>query len=547
MMTDNNRKPFRYGYPYQRRMVIYLLGLLFLVWSRDSEGSEPDHPFQEKSNLKIGWSSVDITPKHPVLLAGQFHARLSESILDPLTATALVLDASSEKMDNKVVLVSCDLICIGDDSKERSYGDLIGRVRDLAVKAIPDLLPEQIILNGTHTHTAPYFATKDVETLYGVSLELISGGEKVTTPEEYLDFAAAKIANGIQMAWENRQPGGISYGLSHAAIGQNRIQALKDGKSRMYGNTNDPDFSHIEGYEDHSVNALFTWDGNKELTGMVINVAVPSQVTGGAYFVSADFWHETRNELSERLGKGIYVLPQTAAAGDQSPRVMVGQSAERRMQELYGFGDDGGMARRKQIAYRITDAIESILPLMKKEIEWSPRLSHQSATLHLSRRLLRKRDVKDAKKESSKWSEVYQKLLDEAKSNPKITKEKRWYHDLTRSYRLMRRGDVVSERYQLEKNTPKIPVEVHVVRISDMVMATNPFELYLDYGMRIKAQSPATQTFIVQLAGSGSYLPTKRSIAGGAYGAVPASTLVGPEGGEELVSYTLQLIEDQWE
>ena len=91
-----------------------------------------------------------------------------------------------------------------------------------------------------------------------------------------------------------------------------------------------------------------------------------------------------------------------------------------------------------------------------------------------------------------------------------------------------------------------MPIEVHVLRVGDAVFATNPFELYLDYGMQMKARSPAIQTFIVQLTGSGSYLPTKRSISGGAYGAVPASTLIGPEGGRELVDQTLGMIESLW-
>ena len=72
------------------------------------------------------------------------------------------------------------------------------------------------------------------------------------------------------------------------------------------------------------------------------------------------------------------------------------------------------------------------------------------------------------------------------------------------------------------------------------------FELYLDYGMRIKARSPAVQTFVVQLAGQASYLPTARSVAGGAYGAVPESTEVGPEGGRELVDQTVKLISSLW-
>jgi hypothetical protein len=108
----------------------------------------------------------------------------------------------------------------------------------------------------------------------------------------------------------------------------------------------------------------------------------------------------------------------------------------------------------------------------------------------------------------------------------------------------MNRGNSVKDRYELQKRQPKMPVEVHILRIGDMVIATNPFEYYLDYGMRIKARSAAIQTFIVQLTGSGSYIPTSRSVAGGAYGAVPASTLIGPEGGQELVEKTLELIDE---
>ncbi len=103
------------------------------------------------------------------------------------------------------------------------------------------------------------------------------------------------------------------------------------------------------------------------------------------------------------------------------------------------------------------------------------------------------------------------------------------------------------ERYELQKTEPAIPVEVHVIRIGDMAIATNPFELYLDYGMQMKARSKAVQTFIVQLATpSSGYVPTQRSVAGGAYGAIPESTQIGPEGGSELVEQTLGIIESLW-
>jgi hypothetical protein len=68
----------------------------------------------------------------------------------------------------------------------------------------------------------------------------------------------------------------------------------------------------------------------------------------------------------------------------------------------------------------------------------------------------------------------------------------------------------------------------------------------VDDGIQIKSRSAAAQTFVVQLAGQASYLPTRRSVAGGAYGAIPESTEVGPEGGRELVDRTIELIEGLW-
>lgn len=89
-------------------------------------------------------------------------------------------------------------------------------------------------------------------------------------------------------------------------------------------------------------------------------------------------------------------------------------------------------------------------------------------------------------------------------------------------------------------------MELHVVRLGDVAVATNAFELYTDYGVQMKQRSPALQTFVVQLAGPGSYLPTARAVAGGAYGAVPQSNKVGPKGGKVLVDRTIEVIRQQW-
>jgi hypothetical protein len=182
---------------------------------------------------------------------------------------------------------------------------------------------------------------------------------------------------------------------------------------------------------------------------------------------------------------------------------------------------------------------------VKDDIEWNPVVKHEMRVMNLSRRLISMSDVNSSMEEAKKWTKKYEELLAEIEANPAIKEKDRWYYEITQTYTMAKRGESVKERYELEKVQPKLPVQIHVARIGDIVMATNPFELYLDYGTRIKARSSATQTFIIQLSNGGyGYLPTSRSISGGAYGAVPASTQIGPEGGQELVEGTLAIIDE---
>jgi hypothetical protein len=372
------------------------------------------------------------------------------------------------------------------------------------------------------------------------------------SPLDYSEFASNQISGAIERAWKNRKPGGVSFGLGHAVVGHNRLTAYAGGESRMYGDTNQPEFSHIEGFEDHSVNLLCTWNADRELTGLLINVAVPSQASGGSR-ISADFWHETRNELRQRLGVGLFVLPQCSAAGDQSPVVLSAKKAEARMERLTR------RSRREQIAVRIADSVTAILPFMEDSVDWRPAFVHRMERVELSRRRLSEQDIKTPRKTHhrpqletveqafERLREEYRSLRTKIEEQPQLKEKRGWFNEITGVYWRMARASRVLDRFELQKTQPAVPVEVHVIRLGDMAIATNPFELYLDFGVQIKARSKAVQTFVVQLAGSGSYVPTERSVAGGGYGAIPESTEVGPEGGRELVEQTLDLLNSLWE
>ena len=80
-----------------------------------------------------------------------------------------------------------------------------------------------------------------------------------------------------------------------------------------------------------------------------------------------------------------------------------------------------------------------------------------------------------------------------------------------------------------------------------IAIATNPFELFLDYGNKIKARSFAEQTFLVQLAnGTEGYLPTEKAEKGGHYSAFISSGQVGHEGEDLLVRNTLKNINEMF-
>ena len=422
-----------------------------------------------ENDLLVGWAATDITPPKPVNLQGQMGKRISKSVKDLLSATALALESGAKDgPKEQAILVSCDLACIWKIAQDA--------VRQRVKAKLPDFDADKLFLNATHTHTGPTPA--DVYKPYDVSND-----PGVMNATEYREFFADRVAAAIVQAWQARKPGGMSWALGQAVVGHNRRAVYFDGKARMYGNTNAEQFDTIEGYEDHGVEMLFFWTPAKELTGMVINVACPSQETEGESYLSADFWHEAREQIRKHY-KDVFVLPQCGAAGDQSPHLLVRKQAENAMQARRKI------TRREEIGRRIAAAVDDVFPVAKGDIR--TRLVFKHAVVR----------------------------LDLPPQQP--------------------------PRLPFYLTDPIQPIEFHVLRLGEVALATNPFELYVDYGMRIKARSKAVLTMLVQLScQTCGYLPTARAVRGGSYSADRYP--VGPDGGQVLVNGTVQQINAMWE
>ena len=76
-----------------------------------------------------------------------------------------------------------------------------------------------------------------------------------------------------------------------------------------------------------------------------------------------------------------------------------------------------------------------------------------------------------------------------------------------------------------------------------MCIATNPLVLFVAYAGRLRAGSGMPNTMVVQLTnGYEGYLPSAKAIAGGGYSAGVNNGILGAEGGDALVSRTLEMM-----
>lgn len=452
--------------------------------------------------LRAGTAAVNITPKLPAALQGQMYLRVGDSIESPLTANAIVMEAGK----GTAVFVSCDLTFI--------TSQLSRAVRQEVSKRIPGFSVNKIIISATHTHTVPVYDT-------GASPYPIPAN--ILQPRDYFRFLVDKISGVIVQAWKSREPASVSWGLGHAVVAQNRRAWYDNGRAGMYGGTDNPGFLNIEGMEDHDVNALFFQNKKGKLMAVCVDVPCPSQEVEGHTAVNADYWHDVRVALRKRWGSGLAVIAWTGASGDQSPHFLYRAKSEERMAKL------AGRTRMEEIAHRVDITLAETYELVKKEQHNEIVFAHKIDSIVLPARLVTEEEYADGKTNAER---LRKRIEQNPAERAKYQAEMLWYQDVVDRY-----------NNQKQKADTVIQTEIHAVRIGDAVIATNEFELFTDYGVRMQGRSRALQTFVVQCAvGYYIYLPTEIAVKGGGYSAIIQSCLTTPAGGTILVNRSVALM-----
>ena len=479
------------------------------------------------SKLLIGWAETDTTPDGEVDLAGQYYHRISQGIHSRLSATVLALESGDGE---QAIMVSLDLVGFQSDFQEE--------LRKMLVHELPELDVSKVFMNVIHTHNAP-----GVDPISGIGwLKEPSG---VLPSAEYREFLLRKTRGAILEAWRNRKPGGIANALSFARVGHCRRAVYSDGTAEMYGRTDREDFTGMEGGEDSGVDLLFTFDEKSKPTGVILNLACPSQAMEATYKISSDFMGEARHLLKKKFGEDFRTLGQISASGCQSPRDLT-----RNYKGELDFWHEDGVT---EIGRRLLASVESVFPLAVSKIDFSPVMRHSVESISLPRRRASRNDFLNAEIQLKKLAaaipedEAYRQFCDQVSANEKIPGRPGPYDSKLHHFVMIQNAKAVINRYNDQEKHPELIMELHVFRLGDSVFASNPFELYLDFGHRIKSRSMAEQTFIVQLCcGTGGYLPSERAEQLGGYGGLIINGNVGSDGGKKLVDLTVEEIAKLW-
>ena len=489
------------------------------------------------SQIKIGWSEVDITPKEKISLAGQFFERISDEVESELKAVAMAVESDGEAM----IICEVDLVSIGENlhnAVKRAVSEKTG-------------IPESKIITGAiHSHTsytydrwmlggASDFGKQYLDSVVpdDMKYEPLVSGEACMNPTDALNFLIEKVSEACINAWNNRTNAYYKNAFGRVAVGMCRRVCYDDGSAKMWGDSNHANFTELEGGNDSGMELIFTYDSKKKLTGVVANIACPAQVVEHRSFISSDYWGKVRENIKKKFGDDVTVLGLCSAAGDQCPRDMIRWVNPETPIDDPNIKRDVYIERRadpsmfdvsglKLVGKRISNEIISVFEELDGELLSEALLVHETINVTMP---LRKVTI-------AEYNDAVAKIDDFIAKN----RGKRTGFEDTAALHVYS-GTI--NRYELQKTMSTYEDEIHIIRFGDIAIATNPYELFLDYGNRIRARSLAKQTFLIQLScGSRAYLPTEKAERGSHYSAYVSSGMTGHEGGDILVATTVDHI-----
>jgi len=252
------------------------------------------------TEVRAGFSVVDITPPHGLFMAGSLDPRINEGTLDPLQARSVVLESGPRK----IAIVGVDVV-----SLPRSVVDPI-----ISASAAQTGIPtDAILISSSHTHNGPYTQEQN----YGFDV----------ADRAYLDRLASSVLAGIVDANAAIRPATVHVGRSLVHHGQHNRRVLnkKDQKAIntwMPAALDDldvcPQVLGSVGPIDPELWVLRVDDRDGRPMGIFFNYSVHANARGTLLW-SADYPGVVAARVRAAMGDDVVTVFAPGACGDVHP------------------------------------------------------------------------------------------------------------------------------------------------------------------------------------------------------------------------------------
>lgn len=288
--------------------------------------------------LYLGTAKVDITPVHPVPLAGFASRRTQgphEGVSHALYARILLFQHEDEQgRKTSLALVSADLLWWGSD-----------RVPELKKRIRERWAADEIMLSATHTHSGP-----QTSALFAPSL----GKQDM----DYIIFLENQLVEGVSAAAGQLEPVTVEWGKGQCPIGIYR--RVWNGDVMDFG-------PNPSGPVDHHLNVIrFTAENNLVKAILVHYVCHP--VTTADNYISSEFTGFAMERLEQSLGEQAVAAFLQGTCGDINP-------------SFNGQFCTGGDAEVTMLGHNLADDIQRVL---EEEMETLQAKALVTETVHLN-------------------------------------------------------------------------------------------------------------------------------------------------------------------
>jgi len=409
----------------------------------------------ETYKFLCGAGKADITPPLGTKLYGYAPARPAESVGDPIATTAIKVVSNEES----ALLITCDIASLNPEFAVRA--------RKLAGDAA-GVKPENVIINVTHTHSAPNCSLKsgwgDVEIEYIENI-LFPGIVKASTE-----------------AAETCRPALMGIGEIESNVNMNRRELTEEGKIVLGQNPWGP--------RDPRMTVLSFKDEEGNIIANFIHFACHGTAAGRNPEITRD-WYGVMTDMLDLETGGISAFYQ-GFEGDLGPNCPNGRTTQN-YKTAIRIGGQAGM-----------DAVRAWRSI-KEWRKFPVKVLHDTISIPFDPLASKEK----AEEELAKLDAIYGEG-----STVEVGDYAR--HAAENDYIHWR--NVLAEYASGEPLKTHFNFEQSIVTIGPVAILPAPFEVFCEIGLRIRRGSPYPYTLnLCNTHGCFAYLPTQSDIARGGY------------------------------